>query len=132
MSPFRLEKPLQMPPSNGLQNATAKMREFVTYAEKAYLTLAARRMMNLRRAATARGEEWHDLGTLIPLGCGAAVKLRFFSHDEDPRQELVVEPGLMTPEEVSRMAEEILGGAGELSPREPGDLHWVYVRKAQP
>lgn len=131
MSSFRLEKPPQMPPSNGLQNATAKVREFVTYAEKAYLTLSARRVMHLRRAAASRGEEWHDTGKLVPLECGAAVKLRFFSHDETPRQELEVCPGPLTAEQHPRLAEEIFGGPpGEVVIESDG--LYMYQRLAQP
>lgn len=129
MSLFRLENPTPMPPQNTLQ-AAAKVREFVTYAEKAYLTLSARRVMHLRRAAASRNETWVDARKLTPLECTAAVRLSFHSHDEDPRQVLEVQPGNLNIAEAARLAEEILGGPGDPQPLGPSDLHWTYVRKA--
>lgn len=119
-----------MPSPNGLQSTTTPIREFVTYAEKAYLTLSARRVMHLRRAATARGEEWIDARKLTPLQCSAAVRLSFYSFDEHPRQVLEVEPGSLDAAAVARLAEEILDGPGELLPRTGDDPLHCFVRKA--
>lgn len=106
-----------------------KTREFVSHAERAYLQLAARREMKLREAAEEKGETWIGSTKFQKLEAGIEVKLKFFSKDGNPRQELYVKPGELNFEETSRAAEELLGG-------EPGpavlfsDGVYVYTRKS--
>jgi len=117
-----------MKPAPVNESAVQKIREFVTFAERAYLQLAARRMMNLRRAAEARGEEWHDVGTSTILDCGATVRLVFQVYDGDPRQELFVAPGKLTEAESQRVAEEVMGGDVTRGDN-TGDGLYCFIRK---
>ena len=100
-----------MPRSNGLQDATSKIRDLATHAERTYLQLAARRAWNLAQAATARGETWVEAGRMQPLSCGARAKLVIFKDGEVVSLRMDAELGTLKEEQLPALAEELFGAA---------------------
>lgn len=78
------------------------------------LALVARRILNHRREAEKRGEEYHDIAPLTMTTCGMRVKLSFVpeSHGYEPHVEIVNDPRF-TQEEFLQAASEIMGRSAQ-------------------
>ncbi len=104
---------------------------FVTYPEKSFLQLVARRVLNYHRQAAANNSRYHDLMPFSPLQCGAFAKYRFWDS-----------PGGYTPvlhlkntptfsaEDLKAIASEILDGPVRQSSEAKDVLE--YVRETDP
>jgi hypothetical protein len=103
----------------------------VTYAEKAFMQLMARRLLRYQRDAAARGEAYHDISPFSPLQCGALAKLRF---EESPGGYNMVAilrsvPALSATEH-KEIAADILGEPVILRKAVGDDLEYVRAKDA--
>lgn len=103
----------------------------VTYPEKAFLQLVARRVLRYSREAAARGEKYNDLTGFSPLQCGVRVR---FKLEEAPGGYIPVvgiRPGpSFSASELTEIAAEILDGPAKLRPAADGDLEYVRATDA--
>ena len=79
-------------------------------AEKAYLLMLARRILNFQREAAERGEEYHDVGSDAMLECGASARMRFVPCGTGYEPQLWLWGSFTKPEDYTKVAEGILGG----------------------
>jgi hypothetical protein len=85
----------------------------VDNAERQFLLLVARRVLNFRREASARGEAYTDLSPFTRLACGVRAKLRF--EDAPGGYKMIVvfkhpTPNDLTDDELKEIAEELANG----------------------
>lgn len=98
---------------------------FVSYAEKAFLQLVAKRLLRYTREAESRGEVYHDISPYAPLQCGAMAKFRFVSRGglHVPVAVLKNTPNL-NPGELKAIAEELLDAPATLRFTKGDDLEY--------
>jgi hypothetical protein len=100
----------------------------VSYPERAFLQLRAKRLLRLQREAEARGEEYHDLSPFAPLQCGIHVKFVF---EAAPGGYIPVvflrKWSLYQPKELQEIATYLLDGPAKL--RESAGTDLEYVRE---
>lgn len=85
-------------------------RQYVSEQEAAFLALMARRVLNRRREAASRGEQYHDLSPAVPVACGVRVKLRFVEMPGGYEAEVELrEDPRYSPEEHQQIASEVIG-----------------------
>ena len=98
---------------------------FVTYQEKAFLQLVARRILRLQRDADSRGEAYNDFGSFAPLGCGAHARIRFAPAPGG--YEMVVNlkrSPYLSADELQMIAAELLEKPAVLRAESPTDLEY--------
>jgi hypothetical protein len=96
-------------------------------AEKAYLLLVARRVLNFQREAEERGEVYHDMSSDIILNNGCGARLRFISVPGSYEPHLWLKWPVGTPlDKAVEVASGILGGPAE-DAHYPNEL--VFRRK---
>lgn len=104
---------------------------FVTYPEKSFLQLVARRVLKYQRDAETRNEVYHDIMPFSPLQCGAFAKYRFL---KAPGGYTVVlhlkNTPTFSPEDLTAIASEILDGPVRQSSVTSDVLE--YVRETAP
>lgn len=99
---------------------------YVTYAEKAFLQLMARRLLRYTRDAASRGETYQDVGPLSPLACGAMAKYRFEAAPGGYTPVVTLRgPPTLSPNQLKEIATEILDGAVKLRAAVGDDLEYV-------
>lgn len=106
---------------------------FISYQEKAFLHLVARRLYRYRHEAQTRGEQYHDTQGLAPLQCGASAKLVYERQNglDIPVLYLRGTPTLVL-DDLNQIAGEVLDGPVKLRKAEPPDLQYVRQIDALP
>lgn len=98
----------------------------VLYAEKAFLQLAARRLLRNTRDAEARGEKYHDMSSPSPLQCGVRAKFVFEAAPGGYAPVAIIRKNpAFAQEEFDGIAAELLEGPARLRKAEGTDLEYV-------
>jgi hypothetical protein len=99
----------------------------VTYQEKAFLQLVARRVVNHRIEAAKRGEAYNDLTPFSPLQCGIRARYSFVEIPLGGFRPVVQvrAPSSFSSAELLEIASEILDGPAKLRATASGDLEYV-------
>ena len=98
----------------------------VTYQEKAFLQLVARRVLRYSREAADRGEEYHDLAPHAPLQCGVHAKYRFDAIPGGYRPVVAFKKAVaFGGAELEEIAAEILDAPARLSTASTDGLEYV-------
>ena len=99
---------------------------YVLYAEKAFLQLAARRLLRSTREAEARGEKYHDVSAPSPLQCGVRARFVFEAAPGGYAPvALLRKNASFTQDEMDTIASELLEGPVRLRKAEGPDLEYV-------
>ena len=98
----------------------------VTYPEKAFLLLVARRVLRYSREAAERGEKYNDLSGFSPLQCGVRVRVHLAEAPGGYIPVVGIRPGpSFSASELKEIAAEILDGPAKLRLDGGGDLEYV-------
>lgn len=99
---------------------------YVTYSEKAFLQLMAKRLLRFAREAASRGETYHDVAPLAPLACGAMAKYRFEGVPGGYAPVVTLRgPPTLAPNQLKEIATELLEGPAILRAADGDDLEYV-------